>query len=102
MSSVGSTQVLDFSNEEGPEAIEALEGFDLALPTLDAFVLPSSKALCQVTKKGVFTSDGQRHWRDEWKEVTLAVHEGDLVALATVGGKVDLVTLVQGKLQTIR
>ena len=55
-----------------------------------------------MTKKGVSTSDGQRHWRDGWKEVTLAVHEGDLVALATVGGKIDLVTLVQGKLQTIR
>lgn len=102
MSSVGSTQVLDFSTEEGPEAIEALEGYDLTLPTLDAFVLPASKELCQVTKRGISTSDGQRHWRDEWKEVTLAVHEGDLVALATVGGKIALVSLMQGKLQTIR
>lgn len=91
LSFVNETRLLRFGEEEDSiEEIDSLPGFIQDRATLGAYF--AAGVALQVTKDGVFTSNGAQ-WTAEGKSVTVAAHLQDALALGLSGGELAVLRI---------
>ena len=90
------------AEEDSIEEIDALDGFKLSTPTLDAFGYEG--LICQVTRSGLTTSDASVSWSAAGasENVTVAAHDGQHCVMGLAGGQIVLLTLASGGIANVQ